>query len=237
MDATAEKPFVGGLSLRLSAVGEYLLMLLVVFYSATWCLYTSANCNTALRWALPLLAALILLRFHRIPARLWQRVAVTAVYLAVYILATRYNGVRFVLYFALPLLLLMLYTGLVGDGAASLLCKLSDVVALLTAVSLFFFLFGTVLGWIPPSSVTTFYWGESWRTCPTYFHLYYEAQRIRFFGVDLPRNCGVFPEAPGFAAFLVVAAAAEVLLRRRPRYPHVPPAPDADGADCLRRLP
>ena len=221
MDATTEKSSVGRLSLRLSAAGEYLLMLLVVFYSATWCLYTSANCNSALRLAVPLLAALILLRFRRIPARLWQRVALTGVYLAVYLLATRYNGVRFVLYFALPLLLLMLYTGLEGDRSVYLLYRLADIVIVLTALSLGFFLFGTVLGWIPPSSVTTFYWGESWRTCPTYFHLYYEAQRIRFFGVDLPRNCGVFPEAPGFAAFLVVAVAAEVLLRRRLRWGRV----------------
>lgn len=215
MAATAEKSPVGRLSVRLSTVGEYLLVWLVVFYSATWCLYTSANCNTALRIALPLLAVLIGGRFRRIPVRLWQRVAATGVYLAVYLLATRYNGVRFVLYYALPLLLLMLYTGL--SGGESLLYKLADVVTVLAAVSLFFFLFGTVLGWWRPSSVTTFYWGETYRTCPTYYHLYYEAQRIRFFGVDLPRNCGVFPEAPGFAAFLVVAVSVEVLLRR-PRW-------------------
>lgn len=216
MDATAEKSSVGWLSVRLSTVGEYLLMWLVVFYSATWCLYTSANCNTALRLALPLLMVLILCRFRRIPVGLWQRVASVAVYLAIYLLVTRYNSVRFVLYYALPLLLLMLYVGLMGDGAA-LLHKLADVVAVLTALSLFFFLFGTVLRWIPPSATTTFYWGESFRTCPTYFHLYYEPQRIQFFGRDLPRNCGVFPEAPGFAGFLVVAVATEVLLRRRPR--------------------
>ena len=216
MDATAEKPSVGRLSVSLWTVGEYLLVFLVVFYSAAWCLYTAANCNTALRLAVPLLFALIVGRFRRIPVRLWQRVAVIGVYLAVYLLATRYNGVRFVLYYALPLLLLILYADL-ADGVG-LLHKLSDVVAVLTAVSLFFFLFGTVLRWIPPSGVTTFYWGESDRTCATYYHLYYEAQRIRFFGVDLPRNCGAFPEAPGFAGFLVVAVAAEVLLRRRPRW-------------------
>ena len=215
MDATAEKPSVGRLSVSLWTIGEYLLVFLVVFYSAAWCLYTSANCNTALRLAVPLLLVLILGRFHRIPVRLWQRVAAVGVYMAVYLLATRYNGVRFVLYYALPLLLLMVYATL-SDGVG-LLRKLSDVVAVLTAVSLFFFLFGTVLRWIPPSGVTTFYWGESDRTCATYYHLYYEAQRIHFFGRDLPRNCGAFPEAPGFAGFLVVAVAVEVLLRRRPR--------------------
>lgn len=217
MDATAEKPSVGGLSLRLSAVGDYLLTGLTVFYSSVWSLYTSANSNTALRLALPLLVVLILWRCDRIPVRLWQRVAAVGVYLAVYLLATRYNGVRFVLYYAIPLLLLMLYVGWMGNRCVTLLYKLSDWVVLLTALSLFFFCFGTVLGWLP-AQTATFYWGEDWRTCPTYFHLYYEAQRISFFGIDLPRNCGVFPEAPGFAAFLAVATAVEVLLRPRPRW-------------------
>lgn len=213
MDATAEKPSVRRLSLRVSDLGDYLLTGLVVFYSSVWSLYTSANGNTALRWAVPLLTVLILWRCRRIPARLWHRVAVLGVYLAVYLLATRYNGVRFVLYYALPLLLLMLYVGWMGDGCTALLKKLSDWVVALTSVSLVLFLFGTVLGWLP-AQTATFYWGESWRTCPTYLHLYYEAQRISFFGLDLPRNCGVFPEAPGFAAFLVVATAVEVLLCR-----------------------
>ena len=216
MDATTEKPSLGRLSVSLAAVGEYLLVFLVVFYSAAWCLYTSANCNTALRWAVPLLMVLLLWRCRCLPVGLWQRVGAVGAYLTVYLLATRYNGARFLRYYALPLLLLMLYCGLTGGGVG-LLHKLSDVVAVLTALSLFFFCFGTVLGWVAPSADTTFYWGESYRTCPTYYHLYYEAQRIRFFGVDLPRNCGVFPEAPGFAGFLVIAVAAEVLLRRRPR--------------------
>lgn len=216
MDAAAEKPSVGGMSLRLSAVGEYLLTGLAVFYSAVWSLYTSANSNTALRLAIPLLAVLILWRCRRIPVHLWQRVAAVGLYLAVYLAATRYNGVRFLLYYALPLLLLMLYAGWLGKRCVTLLYRLSDWVTAVAAVSLFFFCFGTVLRWIP-ARTASFYWGESQRTCPTYFHLYYEAQRITFFGIDLPRNCGVFPEAPGFAAFLAVATAVEMLLRPRPR--------------------
>ena len=217
MDATAEKPSVGRLSLRLSTLGDYLLTGLVVFYSSVWSLYTDANSNTALRLAIPLLVVLVLWRCDRIPVRLWQRVAAVALYLAVYLLVTRYNSMRFVLYYAIPLLLLMLYAGWMGHRCVTLLYKLSDWVVLLTALSLTFFTFGTLLGWLP-AQTATFYWGESWRSCPTYFHLYYEAQRISFFGMDLPRNCGVFPEAPGFAAFLAVATAVEVLLRPRPRW-------------------
>ena len=217
MDATAKKPLIPRLSPRLTAAGDYLLMLLVVFYSAVWCLYTPANCNTALRFGVPLLLVLLFGGTTPITAFLWRRVGVLAAFLAVYILATRYNAIRFVLYYATPLLLLVLYAGTKPDGGLGLVHKLSDIMTVLTAVSLFFYLFGTILHWIPKTDLAAFYWGGGWRTSPSYFHLYYEAQQIRFFGWDLPRNCGVFPEAPGFAVFLVTATAAEVLLRERPR--------------------
>ena len=198
---------------------EYLLMGLVVFYTATWCLFTSANCNTAIRLALPLLAVMIFLRAGVIKAAQWHRVVLLAVFLAVYLLATRYNGVRFVLYYALPLLLLTLYVGLKErqEGSLDLLHKLADIVTVLTALSLFFYLFGTLLDLIPGESTVSYSWGGTVRTCPTYFHLLYESQKINFFGVTLVRNCGVFPEAPGFAIFLVLATATEVLLREKPR--------------------
>lgn len=198
---------------------EYLLMFLVLFYTATWCLFTSANCNTAIRLALPLLAVLICLRAGVVKAAHWRRVLLLAVFLAVYLLATRYNGVRFVLYYALPLLLLVLYVGLKErqEGCLDLLYKLADIVTVLTAVSLFFYVFGTLLNVLPGETTATYSWGGTVRSCPTYFHLFYEAQKIEFFGVVLVRNCGVFPEAPGFAIFLVFATAAEVLLRDRPR--------------------
>lgn len=190
---------------------------LVVFYSATWCLYTSANCNTALRYGIPLLLVLLWLGAQPISPALWRRSGWLALYLAVYVVVTRYNWVRFMLYYALPLVLLVLYVGTRTDGGVGLLRKLADVVTVLTALSLFFYVFGTVLDWLPAPKLTAFYWGGDWRVCPTYGHLFYEAQQIRFLGWDLPRNCGVFPEAPGFAVFLVTATATEVLLRPRPR--------------------
>ena len=118
---------------------EYLLMFLVLFYTATWCLFTSANCNTAIRLALPVLVALIFLRAGVIKAAHWQRALLLAVFLAIYLLATRYNGVRFVLYYAIPLVLLVLYVGLKErqEGCLDLLHKLADIVTVLTVISLF----------------------------------------------------------------------------------------------------
>lgn len=205
---------------KLITVLEYLLMFCVLFYTATWCLFTFANCNTAVMMALPILVTLIFLRAGVVKAAHWQRLVFLAVYLVVHLLVVQFNGVRYLAYYVLPLLLLVLYLGLKErqDGSIlDLLHKLADIVTVLTVLSLFFYLFGTLLDWLPDPGTATYSWGGTVRTCPTYYNLFYEAQKIDFFGVTLVRNCGVFPEAPGFAIFLVFATATEVLLRDKPR--------------------
>ena len=198
---------------------EYLFVFCVLLYSTTWARFTSAGGNTFIRRGRPLLLGMVCLRMGVIPAHRWRRLAVLAVYLAVYLLATRFNGVRFVLYFFLPLCLLALYLGQVDDAQPGygLLYKLGDIVCVLTAVSLLLFTFGTCLDVLPGESTASYFWGESQRTVTTYYHLYYEAQRIDFLGHTFIRNCGIFPEAPGFAIYLVYATAVEVLLRPHPR--------------------
>ena len=199
---------------------EYGLMFLVLFYSSMWALFTSAGVNTALRLAIPLLAVLIALRLlnQPIPRHRVKRLVVLGVFLAVYLIATRYNPIRYVLYYFTPLALLTVYLGLADDrgNGMGLLYKLSNIVTVIAAVSLFCFLFGTLLGWLPKVSVT-YEWGGRTQLCGSYFYLHFESQLTTFMGQDLLRNCGPFPEAPGFAIFLTVATGVETLLRDRLR--------------------
>lgn len=198
---------------------EYLLMLLVLLYSSMWTLFVPAKSNEFLRFAYPLLVGLIVLRLRAIKAPRMQRLILIAVLLAVFLLFTRYNVVRYALYYVVPLLLLMLYIGLCDEKGAALglLYKLADIVVVLAAVSLFCYVFGTCLGILPGARETTYFWASETRTCTTYFHLYYEAQTADIFGLHLVRNCGIFTEAPGFAVFLITALATEVFLRQKPR--------------------
>lgn len=198
---------------------EYLLMFCVLFYTATWCLFTPANCNTSLWMAWPVMITLILLRAQVIKTAHWQRFILLAVFLLIYVVAQPYNWVRYLLYYAMSLLMLVLYVGMKErqEGCLDLLHKLSDIVTVLTALSLFCYVFGTLLDVLPGQTTATYSWGGTVRTCPTYYHLLYESQKIDFFGTTFVRNCGVFPEAPGFAIFLVFATATEVLLRKKPR--------------------
>ena len=207
------------LKTNIVAALEYVLMFFVLFYTSTWSLFTSANCNTAIRLGLPVLAVLIFMRSESVRYVQWKRIVLLAVFLAIYLFATRYNTTRFVLYYFAPLLMLVMYIGLVErqEGSAQLLFKLSDIVTVLTAISLFCFVFGTLLNWLPFATTANYSWGGSVRSCPTYYHLFYESQKINFMGRTFVRNCSIFPEAPGFAIFLVFGTSAEVLLRDRPR--------------------
>ncbi len=198
---------------------EYLLMLLVLLYSSMWTLFVPAKSNEFLRLAYPLLTGMIALRLRAIRAPRMQRLILVTVLLTVFLLFTRYNIVRYALYYVAPLLLLMLYLGLCDEKGAALglLYKLADIVVVLAAVSLFCYVFGTCLGILPGARETTYFWASETRTCTTYFHLYYEAQSADIFGLHLVRNCGIFTEAPGFAVFLITALATEIFLRQKPR--------------------
>ena len=198
---------------------EYLLMILVLLYSSMWTLFVEAKSNEFLRFAYPLLAVMLVLRMRAIKAPRMRRLIIVAVLLAVYLVMTRFNLARYLLYFAAPLLLLMLYVGLCDEknAALGLLYKLADIVLVLTVVSLFCYVFGTCLGLLPGAQDTTYFWASETRTCTTYYHLYYEAQTVDIFGFHLVRNCGIFTEAPGFAVFLIYALAVEMFLRKKAR--------------------
>lgn len=198
---------------------EYLLMLLVLLYSSMWALFVPAKSNEFLRFAYPVITALLLLRRQDFNKQRIRRLIFVAALLAVYLLFTRYNAVRYVLYYAAPLLILMLYIGLCDerDAAVGLLHKLADIVTVIAAISLVCYLLGTCLNILPWARETTYFWASETRTCTTYYHLYYEAQTADIFGLHLVRNCGVFTEAPGYAVFLITALATEMFLRNRPR--------------------
>ena len=201
------------------ALFEYLLMLLTLLYSSMWTLFVPAKSNEFLRFAYPVMTALLLLRRQDFNKQRIRRLIFVAVLLAVYLLFTRYNTVRYVLYYAVPLLVLMVYIGICDEcgTAVGLLHKLADIVTALAAISLVCYLLGTCLDILPWARETTYFWASETRTCTTYYHLYYEAQSTDMFGLHLVRNCGIFTEAPGYAVFLIIALATEMFLRKQPR--------------------
>lgn len=88
-----------------------------------------------------------------------------------------------------------------------------NLMCIISAVSLFFFFFGSVLGVIHPSGTVTFEWGTV-QTCSSYYGLYYEPQKIFFLFYSGIRNCGIFCEAPMYNYILCIALMIQELYLR-----------------------
>ncbi|MCI1479667.1 MAG: hypothetical protein LKH29_02100 [Eggerthellaceae bacterium] len=105
-----------------------------------------------------------------------------------------------------PVLLGLLYADSMYDVCRlrTFLSRFVNVVCVLAGISLFFFVFGSVLAFVAPTGSVSFNW-ETDRVTRSFYSLYYEAQAINFFGYSGARNTGVFTEAPMFNFVLCLA--------------------------------
>ena len=94
---------------------------------------------------------------------------------------------------------------------------LVNIAIIFAIISLFFFVFGSCLNMIPETRTTALNWGV-WDTSSirSFYNIYYEAQFLKTDGALLiPRNCGVFSEAPMYNFGLCVALSAEVFVVKK----------------------
>lgn len=138
------------------------------------------------------------------------KICITLFCLVFYFFINSINRSVYGYLFAAPIIAGMLYFVFEKDKN-QLWFAFEDAVVILAAVSLVFYIGGTVLDIIPNTGIATFEWAYT-RTCRTFFSLYYEAQRIKGASFSL-RNCGIFPEAPMYNMVLCTALAVEMFLR------------------------
>lgn len=127
------------------------------------------------------------------------------------------------LYFVfLPLCVIYILGLLKSDESKvnTLFFKYSNVMFFLSISSLFFWLFGSILEWVPYTTVIPNNWFDD-RFIPTYYGVYFETQKNLFGemaspGVDaIIKNTGIFNEAPMYSLNLCMALAVECFLRAR----------------------
>ena len=116
----------------------------------------------------------------------------------------------------LPLLVLLFTQMHQRDILIPLFRKVGDVVCVLAAISLFFWLFGVVLKMIEPNMATVISWGR-FGFVKGYYGLHFEVQLdTTFFPMAfLYRNSGIFAEAPMLNLWLNIALAIELFLKSR----------------------
>ena len=81
-----------------------------------------------------------------------------------------------------------------------------NIVVILAYISLFFYLFGTILNLIKSSGIIQYEWGEI-SNAPNYYYIYFNTQNSYFMGNILKRNTGIFTEAPMYSLILSIALA------------------------------
>ena len=87
----------------------------------------------------------------------------------------------------------------------------SDLIICIAVISLIFWLFGSILGVMPGRTMVRYYWAEHWNKSYTYFRIYFEnpLQYTKMLGKTIPRNTGVFMEAPGYNVMIAYTLAIE----------------------------
>ena len=72
------------------------------------------------------------------------------------------------------------------------------IILFICIVSLFFYLFGSILGYIRSTGFIYSSWTNSteFKKVPTYYNIYYETQYLEFVFFRIPKNSAIFTEAP-----------------------------------------
>ena len=131
------------------------------------------------------------------------------VYLLFYLVVTKSKPISYLTKHVLIFVIFFFYCcSLIRNGKIEEFAKaFVNVVSVVSAVSLFFWLFGSFLG-IVPGFPAPYSWGGT-RTTVNYYWLYFEnqIQATKILGRTVIRNTGIYAEAPGFSSYLIMALA------------------------------
>lgn len=141
--------------------------------------------------------------------RFWEALLAIFFYLVFYIVGSRYDVGGCILNLLLTSIVLYAYSYmLIKSNKFHYLCEaFVNVLCVIASVSLFFWFFGSILDMLPFSAEIYYSWGNENNLSKTYLYLYFEnyVQNQNLLGLTIPRNCGIFPEAPGYSEFLLFA--------------------------------
>ena len=90
----------------------------------------------------------------------------------------------------------------------SFLDKFVQIVFIISAVSLFFWIFGSILKLISPINQLKVVWGKPYTLMDNYAFVYFDSKQVQDWVVTnmlIPRNISIFAEAPMFAFVILVA--------------------------------
>lgn len=135
-------------------------------------------------------------------------------FLVIYNVAINSAHVMDVFQLALTLALMLLFFNN-EENIRDVMQRCSKILCFLAAVSLFFWLFGSILHVFNPSQELTIYVSDVPRVKQSYFFLQYEMQKEEILGASgIWRNTGFFYEGPKYVLLLSLMLAYELFIAR-----------------------
>jgi hypothetical protein len=168
--------------------------------------------------------SLIILIFYNLLNKKYKKIRITNSFIFLFLyfifaiifmlINVKLNIVNFVYVFLIIFPLFYFYYCIISDDEKNnIFLAIVDVMVLLSVLSLFFYIFGSLLKIISPTGIFTVNWGKI-SSFPSFYNLHFNTQGLTFFGHYIIRNTGVFPEAPMYSLNLVIAYAICKLLMK-----------------------
>lgn len=143
-------------------------------------------------------------------------VAISLLFYNVFIIREGILAFLFNLILLLPIFWILCRIYYLNNRLLEFLYKYSDVVTIVAVISLFFWVFGSILGIIEPSISLNYTWADQdGIEINGYYYLYFETQRINLLGFEGWRNTSIFVEGPMFNIVLLVALVNLLFLDQR----------------------
>lgn len=151
----------------------------------------------------------------KIDSKLSVRLPLLLIVLLVYIALSQYNVQRFLvgfvgIFFCMYFLSYFLHR---KNQMQDFLKAFSNIMLFIACISLFFWLFGSILNILPGRITTTYYWADRIRTTYTYYYIYFENPTQNLVHNTIC-NLGIFVESPGYSGFLTYGLLVELLTRK-----------------------
>ena len=140
------------------------------------------------------------------------------IYNIIYIIALKMETkeiIRYLYIFEAMFLLLYVYYKENSENVKIILRKIVNVVMIISLISLFFYIFGTMLNLIHTTGIFRMTWGDFGKreyAIGTYFGIHFNVQVLNVFGIGIYRNTGIFTEGPMFALNIVIALALQLFI-------------------------
>lgn len=202
---------------------EYVLMILVVISTRSVFAHTDQNIHLNILFIL-LLFLIIAIKIikKQLDAtrilRLGSIAVIYYIYLIIFMMVNKINDLsNFISTFGIifPLIFIRYYTDKDNYSMKNTLRILSDIICILSVISLFIYIIGPVIGLINPTNTVYLEWGNK-GNINSYFNLSFSIQRTSIMGLDLPRNTGIFTEAPMYALNLIIALIIQLFIIDKP---------------------